>query len=128
VPQRHDELADEQAALDAQMTELHQCKATQGTERAVTVNYTKARARARANVVTINREGMPHATFLRASQNVGAAVALLDTLPTPSIDRASKVNQQLKDILRIVAEQQAESSLQRWAEASVSSPSRSKAS
>jgi hypothetical protein len=38
------------------MTELHQCKAALGTEHTATIDYTKAQARARAIVVTINHE------------------------------------------------------------------------
>jgi hypothetical protein len=38
----HDELAGEQAALDAEMTELHQCKPALGTERGTAIDYTKA--------------------------------------------------------------------------------------
>jgi hypothetical protein len=63
-----------------------------------------------------------------ASQNVAAAATLLDTLPAPSIDRVSKVYQQLKNILGVAAEQQVESSFQRRADSSVSNPGRSKAS
>jgi hypothetical protein len=77
--------------------------------------------------MTINLEGTPSTTFSRASKNVAAVASLLDTLLAPSTDGASKVYQQLKDILGVVAEQQAESSLQRRAEASISRPSRSKA-
>jgi hypothetical protein len=40
--QHHDELAGEQGALDTQMTELHQCKAMLGMERAAAIGYTKA--------------------------------------------------------------------------------------
>jgi hypothetical protein len=40
--QHHDELAGEQAALDAEMTELHQCKPALGTERGTAIDYTKA--------------------------------------------------------------------------------------
>jgi hypothetical protein len=75
------------------MTELHRHKATLGMERAATINYTKARARSRAIaiVVTINHDGMPHPTFAKASQNVDAVIALLDTLPTPSTNEVGKV-------------------------------------
>jgi hypothetical protein len=64
-----------------------------GIERATAIDYTKARARSRAIAVIINHEGMPHPTFLRASQNVAVTATLLDTLPTPSTDRVSKVYQ-----------------------------------
>jgi hypothetical protein len=63
---------------------------------------------------TINREGLPHPTFARASQNVAAVVALLDTLPTSSTDGVDKVYRRLKDILDVATTQHAESSLQRW--------------
>jgi hypothetical protein len=50
---------------------------------------------------------MPHPTFPRASQNIAAVVALLDILPTPSIDEVGKVYEQLKGILGVATEQQA---------------------
>jgi hypothetical protein len=56
------------------------------------------------------------------------ATALLDTLPTPSTNRVDKVYCQMKDILGITVAQQAESSLQCWAEVSVSALSHSRAS
>jgi hypothetical protein len=73
------------------MIELHQRKAVLGTEWAATIEFTKAQARAWAVVVAIDHEGMPHPTFARASQNVAATTALLDTLPTPSTDGVGKV-------------------------------------
>jgi hypothetical protein len=42
---------------------------------------------------------------------VAIAATLLDTLPVPSTDGVCKVYQQLKNILGVVAEQQAESFL-----------------
>jgi hypothetical protein len=48
---------------------------------------------------TIDHAEQQLPTFTRASQNVAAAAALLDTLPTPSIDGVGKVYQQLKNIL-----------------------------
>jgi hypothetical protein len=65
--QCHDEPTGEQAALDAQMTELHRHKAALGTERATTINYTKVWARARALAAAINDEGTPHPTLAGAS-------------------------------------------------------------
>jgi hypothetical protein len=59
---------------------------------------------------------------------MAVAATLLYTLPVPSTDGVVKVYHQLKDILGVAAEQQAESSLQRWAEVSVSSSGDSKAS
>jgi hypothetical protein len=73
--QHHDELTGERPALDAQMIELHRCKAALGIERTATINH----------------EGTPHPTFRRASQNV--VVALLDTLLMPSIDGVGRVYQ-----------------------------------
>jgi hypothetical protein len=70
----------------------------------------------------------PPPTFPNASQNVAAAATLLDTLLEPSTNGVNKVYQQLKNILGVVAEQQVDSSLQRQAEASISSSGRSKAS
>jgi hypothetical protein len=55
-------------------------------------------------------------------------MALFDTLPAPSIDGVGKVYQQLKDILGVAAKQQIESSLRWWANVSVSTPGRAKAS
>jgi hypothetical protein len=55
-------------------------------------------------------------------------MTLLDTLPTPSTDKVNKVYHQLRDILSVATEQEEESSLQRWAEVSISSLGRSKAS
>jgi hypothetical protein len=57
---------------------------------------------------------------------VTVAAALLDTFPTPSTDEVDKLYQQLKDILGTAAAQQAESSLQRRAETSLLTLSRSK--
>jgi hypothetical protein len=57
------------------------------------------------------RGGGWYPTFTRASQNVVAAASILDSLPTPSFDEVGKVYQQLKDILRTIEVQQAESSL-----------------
>jgi hypothetical protein len=109
------------------MTELHRCKATPGMDRAVTIDFTKGLARARAVVAAINHEGTPHPSFARASQNVATTTTLLDTLPTPSTDEVGKLYQQLKDILGVATEQQAGSSFQRRAIVSLSSPGHSKA-
>jgi hypothetical protein len=76
----------------------------------------------------INHKGTQDLTFARASQNVATAAALLDTLPTPSINGVSKVYRQLKDILDVATKQHAESSLQRRGEVSILSPGCSKAS
>jgi hypothetical protein len=62
---------------EAQLAELHHHRFVLGIERAV----------------MINREELPHPTFASASQNVAAAVALLDTLPAPSTDGVDKVYQ-----------------------------------
>jgi hypothetical protein len=99
--QHHDELASEQAALDTQMSKLHQHKATLGMEGAATISFTKARSRARAFTAAINHEGTPHPTFARASHNVITTTSILDTLSAPSTDRVGKVYRQLKDILDV---------------------------
>jgi hypothetical protein len=52
-----------------------------------------------------NREELQLPTFTRASQNVAAPAALLDTLPVPSTDSVGKVYQQLKNILGIATAQ-----------------------
>jgi hypothetical protein len=96
-------------------------------EQPVTIDLTEAWAQARVVAAAINREGPPRPTFTRASQNVAVAAALLDTLLVPSTDGVDKVYRQLKDILGITAVQQAESSFQRRAEVSISSPGHSKA-
>jgi hypothetical protein len=111
VAQHHDELIGEQAALDAQLIELHRHKATLGMERDTTFDFTKAWAHPRDIVATINHEGTSHPNFARASQNVVTIMSLLDTLPAPSTGGVDKVYHQLRDILGIATEQQAESSL-----------------
>jgi hypothetical protein len=60
-------------------------------EQVVTVDLTKAQARARAVTTAFNREGVPRPTFIRANQNVATATTLLDTLPGPSTDGVVKV-------------------------------------
>jgi hypothetical protein len=126
--QRQDELTDKRASLNTQLTELHHRKDALETEQAMTIDFTKARARARAIVIAISREGALCPTFARASQYVAATMTLLDTLPTPFTDGADKVHHQLKDILGVAAVQQAKSSLQQRAEVSTSSSGHSKAS
>jgi hypothetical protein len=42
-------------------------------------------------------------TLTRANQNVAVAVALLDMLPTPSIDEVGEVYQRLNSILGTIA-------------------------
>jgi hypothetical protein len=96
-------------------------------ERAAAIDFTKAWAQAKAIAVAINHKGLPHPTFTRASQNMAAAVALLDTLLVPSSDGVDNVYRCLKDIIDVVATQQAESSLQQWVEISTSSSGLSKA-
>jgi hypothetical protein len=71
------------------------------TERPVTIDLTKAWAWDRAVATAINREGLPHPTFTRASQNVAVMVELLDTLLAPSTDGVDKVYHQLKDNLGV---------------------------
>jgi hypothetical protein len=89
--QHHDELDGEQAALNAQLIELHRCKDTLRMEHAATIDFTKARALARAVATPINHKGTPCPTFARDSQNVVVATALSDTLPAPSTDGVDKV-------------------------------------
>jgi hypothetical protein len=60
-------------------------------ERAATVNFSKARAQARAIATAINYEGTPHPSFARACQNMAVVIALLDTLPAPSTDVVGKM-------------------------------------
>jgi hypothetical protein len=60
-------------------------------ERAPTIDFTKARARARAVTANINCEGTSRPTFTRASRNVAVAAMLLDTLPMPSTDGVERV-------------------------------------
>jgi hypothetical protein len=83
--QRHCELVSEQAAIEAQLTELQHHKSVLKTVQNVTVNLTKARARAKAVAAAINHEGAPHPTFARASHNVAMVAALLDTFHVPSV-------------------------------------------
>jgi hypothetical protein len=125
--QWQDELAGERASIDAQLIELHHRKSMLETERATKIDVTKARARARAITTAINREGVPRSTFTKASQTVAVTAALLETLPAPSVDRVDKVYYQLKGIIGVIAAQQVESSLQRRADVSISSPDCSKA-
>jgi hypothetical protein len=103
--QCHDELTGKSAFLNAQLTELHRCKAVLRTERAATIDFTKA----------------------QASQNMAVVVALLYTLPAPSTNGVDRVYHQLGDILGVAAEQQAKNSLQRWVNISVLSPGHSRA-
>jgi hypothetical protein len=73
-------------------------------ERANTIDFTKAQARARAIATAINHEDTPPPTFARASQNMDVAVVLLDTLSAPSTNGVGKVYYQLKDFLGIATE------------------------
>jgi hypothetical protein len=68
-------------------------------ERAATIDFAKARAQARDVTTTINREGMPHPTFVRASQNMAATASLLDTFSASFTSGVDKVYRQLRDIL-----------------------------
>jgi hypothetical protein len=90
-------------------------------ECAAAIDLSKARAWARAVAAGINHEGPPMPTFARARPNVPTVVAILGTLPSPSTNVADRVYHQLKYILGVAAEQQAKSSLQRWAKVFVSS-------
>jgi hypothetical protein len=74
-------------------------------EGSIMIYLTKGHTRARAITTAINCDGVPRPTFARASQNVAAVAALLDTLPTPSTNVVGKVYHQLKDINGISAAQ-----------------------
>jgi hypothetical protein len=104
--QHQGELVGKWAAIEAQLTELHHRKFVLKTKQAVTVDLTKARARARAVATAINHEGSPCPTFTRASQNVATMAALLHTLPTPYADGVDKVYCQLKYILGVASREQ----------------------
>jgi hypothetical protein len=91
----------ERAAIEARLADLHQCESILDANQ----------------VTTTNCEGQQLPSFTKASQNVAAATALLDTFPVPSINEVAKVYQQLKNILDIATTQQAESSLQHRVEA-----------
>jgi hypothetical protein len=91
------------------------------------VDLTTAQVGARDVTTPINHNRAPRPAFARDNQNMATAAMLLDTLPAPSTDEVDRVYHQLKHIFSITAAQQAESSLQRWAEVSISNPGRSKA-
>jgi hypothetical protein len=101
--QQRGEFVGERAAIEAQLTKLHHDKSMLKIERALIVNLTNARARARDIAITINREGAQRPAVTRANQNMAVASMLLDTLLTPSTNRVDKVYCQLKDILGIAA-------------------------
>jgi hypothetical protein len=77
--------------------------------------------------VAIDRVERQLPTFTRASQNMAAVTALLDTLPTPSACGVGEVDPWLKNILSTTAAQQAENSLQHRVDASILTPNHSKA-
>jgi hypothetical protein len=95
-------LTDEQAAIEAQLTELHHHRFTLTAEQVLTIDLA---------IAAVNCEWRQRPTFARASQNMVAVATLLYTLPAPSAEGLDRVYHQLKDILRIAAAQQAESSL-----------------
>jgi hypothetical protein len=101
--QRQDKLTNGREAIEAQLAELRYRRSMLETERAITVDLTNVRARARDIATSINPEGTQHHAFTKASHNVVAAVVFLYTLLTPSVDGVDKVYRQLKDILGIVA-------------------------
>jgi hypothetical protein len=70
----------------------------------MTIDLTKAQARAKAVDATINCELPPCPAFTRVSQNVAAVATLLDTLFVPSTNGADRVYHQLKDILSVAIE------------------------
>jgi hypothetical protein len=112
------ELTSERATIEAKLAKLHRRKSALVIEQAVTVDLTIAQAQARDVATVMNCEGTQYLAFGRPSQNVATMATLLDTLPAPSVDGVDKVYHQMKDILSIAAAQQAESSLQDWAEVS----------
>ena len=112
-------------AIEAQLAELQRRQEALDTEQGRQVNNTAARVRARHVAAALSRDEAPRAPLARASQNVAAATALLETLPEPSSGEVGRVYDRLKKILNIAAIQQAESSLQRRAEITVSSPGHS---
>jgi hypothetical protein len=73
--QQQGKLASKRATVEAQLAKLHQRKSTLKAERAA----------------AINREERQLPTFSRASQNMAAAAALLNTLPASSTDGVDKV-------------------------------------
>jgi hypothetical protein len=93
--QRRCELASEQAANEAQLSELHHRKTTLETAWCVTVDLPTSRAQARDVATAINHNGLSRLAFTGASQNMAAAVALLDTLRAPSTNRVGRVYHQL---------------------------------
>jgi hypothetical protein len=70
-------------------------------KQASTIDFSKAQAQARATAAAINHEGPLRPIFARVSQNMAAAVALLDNLPKPFADGVDKVYHQLKDVLGV---------------------------
>ena len=81
--QRQQQLADEEVAIEAQLTEHQRRREALDTEQGRLVNNTTARVRARHVAAALSRDEAPRAPFARASQNVAAATALLETLRNP---------------------------------------------
>jgi hypothetical protein len=104
-------LSDERVTVEARQADLHECKSALEAGQAATMDHAEWQ--------------LP--TFPRASQNVAAVAALLDTLPAPSIDGVGEVYRLLKNILDTTTMLQAESSLQYRVEASVLTLDNSKA-
>jgi hypothetical protein len=111
--------------MEAQLAKLNHRKSMFEAEQAITVNLTNNRTGYIA--ATINYEGGQCPSDTRACQNVVMVAVLLDTFPTPFVDGVDMVYRQLKDILDIIATQQAERSPQHQAAVSISSLSHSKA-
>jgi hypothetical protein len=94
--QRWGEVTGEQATVEDRLTDLDQRESVLEVDQAATTN----------------REERKLPTFARTSQNVAAAAALLDTLPTSSTDGVGKVYQYLQSILATAIAQPVECSLQ----------------
>jgi hypothetical protein len=74
-------------AIEARLADLHQCELVLEADRSMAIDH-------------VERQ-LP--SFAKASQNVAATVALLDTLPAPSTARVGEVYQWLKNILGTAA-------------------------
>jgi hypothetical protein len=61
------ELVGKQAAIEAQLAELHHHKSALGTEWCIIGDLTNGRVRSRDVAAAINHEGTQHPSFTRAS-------------------------------------------------------------
>jgi hypothetical protein len=90
------ELADERAAVETRLSDLHQHESTLEAGQTVAMEW-------------VERQ---HPSFARDNQNVATVAALLDALPTPSTDLVGKMYPWLKSIPGTTVVQQVESYLQ----------------